>query len=136
MRHADKCGGQQVKVHHTSNLRRFTNNLGLLDLGYTGPAFIWTNNQATRFDIRERLDCAFSTPDWKIYIHKLGFFIYQEFPVIIVLYLLIYFLLLLVNLNYSCSKIVGQNIKISIHCSLNLGNKLSTHTLLSLSCKK
>lgn len=60
----DKWGGLQVKVHHTSNLRKFTNHLGPLDLGYTGPAFTWTNNQSMRTHFRERLDRAFSTPNW------------------------------------------------------------------------
>lgn len=39
LKYADKWGGIQVKVNHTSDLRNFTNILGLLYLGYIGPTF-------------------------------------------------------------------------------------------------
>lgn len=39
----DKYGGTQVTSNHTYNLTRFTNKLGLFDLGYIGSAFTWTN---------------------------------------------------------------------------------------------
>lgn len=61
---SDKYGGVQVHYRNTANLRFFTNSLGLQDLGFTGPAFTWANNQPFHTHVRERLDRAFATVDF------------------------------------------------------------------------
>jgi len=62
----DKYGGTQVHHRNTANLRMFVNNLALIDLGFSGPAFTWSNNQRAHSHVRERLDRAFSNADWNI----------------------------------------------------------------------
>lgn len=86
----DKSGGLQVKTRNTSNLRYFTNYWGLLDLGFNGPAYTWSNNQPSRFHIRERLDRAFSNAECTLLfpnaaVHHLPRFSSDHSPILLTL---------------------------------------------------
>lgn len=40
-------------------------SFGLIDLGFKGPTFTWSNNRTGRANIRERLDRAIANFDWQ-----------------------------------------------------------------------
>lgn len=52
----DKKGGIQRKDYSNREFKRMINDRGLIDLGYSGPAFTWTNDTVDRSPIYERLD--------------------------------------------------------------------------------
>lgn len=50
--------------------RNFIKHRGLIDMGFVGPAFTWSNGAVVNEPIFERLDRSMCTPDW--------FFMFQE----------------------------------------------------------
>lgn len=56
-------GSSQLKAKH-KKFCSFLHRAGLIDLGYSGPAYTWANNQKGRSLILERLDRAVATADW------------------------------------------------------------------------
>ncbi|XP_078154766.1 uncharacterized protein LOC144550656 [Carex rostrata] len=61
---SEKQGGSsKLKAKH-KKFRSFLQKAGLMDLGYSGPAYTWANNQKGRSLILERLDRAVVTADW------------------------------------------------------------------------
>ena len=60
----EKTGGSKVFKSKNKRFRTFIQRSGLIDLGHTGPAFTWANNQLERKLILERLDRGLATSDW------------------------------------------------------------------------
>ncbi|XP_026459087.1 uncharacterized protein LOC113359711 [Papaver somniferum] len=60
----EKHGGSQKLSNANIEFRNFIQDRGLIDLGYTGPAFTWSNGAIVEKPIFERLDRAVCTADW------------------------------------------------------------------------
>ncbi|XP_078163844.1 uncharacterized protein LOC144558800 [Carex rostrata] len=61
---SEKQGGSsKLKAKHTK-FRSFLHRTGLMDLGYSGLAYTWANNQNGRSLILERIDRAVAAADW------------------------------------------------------------------------
>lgn len=61
---SEKAGGcSNFKAKH-KKFRAFIQRAGLIDLGYSGPAYTWANNQQERRLILERLDRGLCVPEW------------------------------------------------------------------------
>ena len=56
-------GNSKLKSKHTK-FCSFLQRAGLIDLGYSGPAYTWANNQKGKSLILERLDRAICTAEW------------------------------------------------------------------------
>lgn len=60
----EKYGGAKLMNSNNRAFRRFIFEAGLVDLGYHGPAYTWTNKQCTSKAIYERLDRAVASATW------------------------------------------------------------------------
>lgn len=61
----EKMGGRQyVDSVDSREFRKFIDDLGLINLGYTRPRFTWYNNQLRAARIWKRIDQALATIDW------------------------------------------------------------------------
>ncbi|CAN1279753.1 Uncharacterized mitochondrial protein AtMg00310 [Linum perenne] len=60
----DKKGGVQLSRNAVSPLLDFSNNLGLIDIGFSGEEFTWSNRQSGASLIEERLDRFFFNDLW------------------------------------------------------------------------
>ncbi|GMP46214.1 hypothetical protein CsSME_00014459 [Camellia sinensis var. sinensis] len=56
----DKFRGKPINLSRALKLKDCMDHCGMLDLGFSGPKFTWTNLRNTRALIRERLDRAWS----------------------------------------------------------------------------
>lgn len=66
----EKWGGNPAVSKNTRLFRDFLFEAGLVDLGFKGPAFTWTNRQNASSAIFERLDRAVATVQWnQIFTH-------------------------------------------------------------------
>lgn len=63
----DKLGGKPVNQVYANRLRTIINRCHLVDLGFQGPRFTWTNGRRGAANIKERLDQAWCNLLW----HKL-----------------------------------------------------------------
>jgi hypothetical protein len=60
----EKQGGRDIN-YNTINIAQDTlSNCNLMDLGYQGDIFTWSNNQADNYNIKERLDRFCATTNW------------------------------------------------------------------------
>lgn len=55
---SDKRGGRPVRPARTASLHHMIESCHLVDLGYHGPRFTWTNGRHGRANIQERIDRA------------------------------------------------------------------------------
>ncbi|CAN1221989.1 hypothetical protein LINGRAPRIM_LOCUS458 [Linum grandiflorum] len=62
----EKEGGNTVTVASTAPFRNFMFNNNLLDLGFQGDPFTWSNGRQGNDHIKERLDRAISNNSWRI----------------------------------------------------------------------
>ncbi|CAN1282632.1 hypothetical protein LINPERPRIM_LOCUS18124 [Linum perenne] len=60
----DKRGGLPLHRSALSPLQTFSNNLHLIDIGYTGPEFTWSNLHQDHTLIDERLDRFLLNDQW------------------------------------------------------------------------
>lgn len=60
----DKFGGSSRQPVHMREFKNMVQQIGLLDLGYRGPAFTWSNNQQNNHLIMQRLDRAMASVAW------------------------------------------------------------------------
>lgn len=60
----EKQGGSQIVKAKHKKFRSFLQRAGLIDLGFSGPAYTWANNQQGMALILERLDRAVVTAEW------------------------------------------------------------------------
>ncbi|MCH84377.1 hypothetical protein A2U01_0005209, partial [Trifolium medium] len=61
---AEKEGGKDLHSSTTSLFHNTLNQCDLMDLGYHGDKFTWTNNQENESHIKERLDRFCASPSW------------------------------------------------------------------------
>ena len=59
----EKWGGRPINNHRANLFKQTINNCNLLDLGFNGPKFTWTNKRKNN-PIYERLDRGFGNGDW------------------------------------------------------------------------
>ncbi|KAJ3708440.1 hypothetical protein LUZ61_012145 [Rhynchospora tenuis] len=60
----EKFGGSSRTKPHTVDFQNFLYDSGLVDVGYKGPAFTWTNKRHVSEAIYQRLDRVLVTTDW------------------------------------------------------------------------
>ncbi|XP_078156609.1 uncharacterized protein LOC144552516 [Carex rostrata] len=63
----EKWGGNPNLNVNSRGFRQFIFEAGLMDLGYNGPAYTWSNKQSASDAIYERLDRVLATVSW---VHK------------------------------------------------------------------
>ncbi|XP_057760091.1 uncharacterized protein LOC130980424 [Arachis stenosperma] len=61
----EKTGGLSVSYSQMKGFQEVLQMNQLLDLGFVGHSFTWTNNRPGEMNIQERLDRAIATIDWK-----------------------------------------------------------------------
>lgn len=62
----DKRGGRPVAGPSRNPFRFFVDNFDLIDLGFIGFPFTWSNKRAGSALVQERLDRGFANPSWKL----------------------------------------------------------------------
>lgn len=63
----DKLGGHPINLLKANKLWEAINNCRLLDMGFQGPRFTWTNCHTGTTKIRERIDRAWCNLEWQRY---------------------------------------------------------------------
>ncbi|KAK3041616.1 hypothetical protein RJ639_001426 [Escallonia herrerae] len=61
-----KRGGRPVQSSSTGGINGFINNNHLIDLGFEGNPYTWSNNRRLSENIKERLDKAYGNTQWRI----------------------------------------------------------------------
>ena len=62
----DKWGGNRPSASRISEYTDCMNSCNMIDLGFSGPKFTWTNCHDISSLIMQRLDRAWANPDWRI----------------------------------------------------------------------
>ena len=62
----DKFGGRLVSVNRSLMLKECLDICNMIDLGFIGPRFTWTNRREVQGLIQERIDRFFVNPSWCI----------------------------------------------------------------------
>lgn len=65
MRAGEKNGGNPISDSRRNKFIDAVNACNLMDLGFEGPAFAWTNLREGFANIKERIDKAFASPSWR-----------------------------------------------------------------------
>lgn len=60
----DKRGGYAIAQCRARSMKDMVDNRGLLDLGFVGPQFTWSNMQRGVARVEERLDPYFCNQAW------------------------------------------------------------------------
>ncbi|XP_030941775.1 uncharacterized protein LOC115966748 [Quercus lobata] len=60
----DKFGGRTVNANRSLLFKDCLDSCNMVDLGFSGPRFTWSNCRGIRRLIQERLDRFFVNPDW------------------------------------------------------------------------
>ncbi|KAG7967634.1 hypothetical protein I3843_08G108700 [Carya illinoinensis] len=63
---SEKFGGCPVNSSSMGGLKTMMNKHGLVDMGYSGSNFTWTNNRQGKALIRERLDRGIANTKWRL----------------------------------------------------------------------
>ncbi|KAL5717241.1 hypothetical protein ACHQM5_010283 [Ranunculus cassubicifolius] len=61
---SEKQGGRAVISHSMEEFNDLIDEVGLIDLGFTGPKFTWSNHRQVGENIRERLDRVLGNQEW------------------------------------------------------------------------
>ena len=61
---ADKFGGRVVSVNRALAFKECLDKCNMVDLGFFGPRFTWTNGREIQDLIQEMIDRFFVNPDW------------------------------------------------------------------------
>lgn len=61
----EKYGGNPICIHHTQAYSKCIDYFHLMDLGFSGPKFTWTNLRGVTDLIQERLDKGWANSEWK-----------------------------------------------------------------------
>lgn len=61
---ADKLGGRVVSISRSLLLKECLDKCNMVDLGYSGSRFTWTNWRDTHVLIQERINRFFVNTDW------------------------------------------------------------------------
>lgn len=62
----DKFGGRSLNLNRAIEFNKCIDSCNLLDLGFFGPKFTWSNLRQVFDLILERLDRCFANPSWRI----------------------------------------------------------------------
>jgi hypothetical protein len=65
---SEKHGGRLVASSSHCPFKRFIDHFGMIDLGFTGNPFTWSNNRKGLENIKERLDIGVASPSW-VHLH-------------------------------------------------------------------
>jgi hypothetical protein len=76
---SEKFGGRPYACLSADPFRLFINNNGMVDLGFSGNPFTWSNNRDGVHLIKERLDRGLASSQW---IHLFSSFSVQHLPAI------------------------------------------------------
>ena len=60
----DKFGGRAVSVNRSLLFKESLDKCNMLDIGFAGPCFTWTNRREVQALIQERIDRFFVNPSW------------------------------------------------------------------------
>ena len=60
----DKFRGRSVSVNRSLMLKECLDKCSMIDLGFNGPRFTWTNQREVQGLIQERIDRFFVNPSW------------------------------------------------------------------------
>lgn len=60
----DKFGGRVVSSSRSLLFKECLDKCNMVDLGFSGPRFTWTNRREVQNLIQERIDRFFVNPDW------------------------------------------------------------------------
>jgi len=74
---SEKFGGRPYACSSNDPFRDFLNSHGLVDLGFSGSPFTWSNHRHGRHLIRERLDRSIASTQW---IHLFPLFSVRHLP--------------------------------------------------------
>lgn len=59
-------GGRQVNINRALEFKECIDNCNMIDLGFAGPKYTWTNKRPVADLILERIDRCFANPRWHI----------------------------------------------------------------------
>lgn len=62
----DKKGGKSVSSTSRGGFRDCIDANGLIDIGFSGYAYTWTNRRIGKENIQERLDRCFANGEWRV----------------------------------------------------------------------
>jgi len=74
---SDKYGGRHFHNSFNNNFTHFLNSMGLIDLGFSGNPYTWSNHRQGLGLIKERLDRGIASSDW---IHSFPHFSVTHLP--------------------------------------------------------
>ena len=60
----DKFGGREVSINRSLLFKECLDRCNMLDLGFSGPRYTWTNKKDINNLILERIDHFFANPEW------------------------------------------------------------------------
>ena len=60
----DKFGDRAVGVNSSLRFKEYLDNCNMIDIGFSGPRFTWTNKREVQALIQVRLDRFFVNPSW------------------------------------------------------------------------
>lgn len=63
---SEKSGGALSSQSQMKDFREMIHSFSLMDLGFKGPAYTWSNRRKANFHIRERLDRSLASPEWRL----------------------------------------------------------------------
>ena len=58
----DKFGGKAVSVNRSLHFKECLDKCSMMDIGFSGPCFTWTNKRNVQALIQERIDIFFVNP--------------------------------------------------------------------------
>lgn len=62
----EKFGGRRLSLQKMTSFNNFLNCCNLVDLGFVGPRFTWTNNRESGKIVRTRIDRCHANTSWII----------------------------------------------------------------------
>ena len=62
----DKLGGRRVNLNRALDFKAYLDSCNLLDLGFLGLKFTWSNRRQISDLILERIDRCFANPAWRL----------------------------------------------------------------------
>ena len=64
MDQSEKIGGRPISSSSNCPFKRFIDHFGMIDVGFAGNPFTWSNNRISLENIKERLDRGLAYPSW------------------------------------------------------------------------
>ena len=60
----DKFGGRSVSINRSVMFKECLDKCNMVDMGFSGPRYMWTNRREINSLIQERIDIFFMNPSW------------------------------------------------------------------------